>query len=167
MNTHVSAPMSPRRDRLLHERIHDPYHSRGKTRGTTYCGQCGVVHHEGRWQWADTRPLDAREETCPACKRVRDAYPAGVLTLTGLIVTTSRNELVSLARHQEKAETAEHPLHRIMAIEEHPASLVIKTTDIHLPWRIADALRHAFKGSLDAHYDEEGYYFRGHWHRDQ
>ena len=36
-----------------------------------------------------------------------------------------------------------------MGIEEKPGSIVIKTTDIHLPRAIGEALHHAYKGSLD------------------
>lgn len=36
----------------------------------------------------------------------------------------------------------------------------------HLPRRIADALHHAYKGELDIHYDEEGYFVRVNWKRE-
>lgn len=166
MKTQVAGTALPRRDRLLHEMIHDPYKTRSKLPEPTFCPVCQAIYSQGRWQWSDTRSFDAHEEMCPAWHRTKDDYPAGVLTLSGRFMETDRQSLINLARHQEKLENAEHPLHRIMRIEEHPGSIVIRTTDIHLPWRIADALHHAFKGRLDVHYDEEGYYFRGHWHRD-
>ena len=33
-----------------------------------------------------------------------------------------------------------------MQIEDKPASIVIETTDLHLPHRIADAVEHAYHG---------------------
>ena len=44
-----------------------------------------------------------------------------------------------------------------------PWDTIITTTDIHLPRRIGQALHSAYKGSLDVHYDEEGYFIRVHW----
>jgi hypothetical protein len=72
-----------------------------------------------------------------------DQYPAGVITLSGGYVRQHRHELLQMARNREPEEKQAHPLHRIMGIEEHPDSLVIKTTDIHLPHDIAETLRHA------------------------
>jgi hypothetical protein len=76
-------------------------------------------------------------------------------------------EIIKLARHQEEVEKAEHPLHRIMSIEEREDHLVITTTDIHLSRRIGQALHSAYKGSLDIHYDEEGYFIRARWTRSE
>ena len=75
-------------------------------------------------------------------------------------------EILNLVHNHEMKENAEHPLHRIMGIEEHPNSIVVSTTDIHLPQRIGESLHHAHKGELDIHYDEEGYFVRVNWVRD-
>jgi hypothetical protein len=77
-----------------------------------------------------------------------------------------KDEILHLARHQEGQETAEHPLHRIIGIEEGDDAIVVRTTDIHLPRRIGEALRHAFHGELDFHYEEEAYFIRIRWSRD-
>ena len=89
-----------------------------------------------------------------------------MVTLTGNFVSEHRKELVHLARNNELLENRDHPLNRIIKIEEHPASIVITTTDIHLPRRIAEAVRHAFKGDLELRYDEEGYFARAEWRRE-
>ena len=54
-----------------------------------------------------------------------------------------------------------------MRVEERPHSVVITTTDMHLPRRIADALRHAYKGETRVRYDEEGYFVRVNWTREK
>ena len=71
-----------------------------------------------------------------------------------------------LARHQEEAEKKEYPLNRIIDIEEVPGRIVINTTDIHLPRRIAEAMKHAWQGKVEFHYEEDGYFVRITWHRD-
>ena len=77
-----------------------------------------------------------------------------------------KQEILNLAKNIEEAEKAEHPLNRIMDIEELDDGLRITTTDIHLPRRIAEALNSAWNGELDMHYDEEGYFIRLAWRRD-
>ena len=158
-------PRQPRRDRLIREHVHDPYKTRLKLPEPTVCPQCGAVFHEGRWQWAP-RPDDAHEQLCQACHRTNDRYPAGELTLAGTFIARHRDELIHLARHQEEQEKGEHPLHRIMDIEQADDALVIRTTDIHLPRRIGEALRHAYHGELEFHYDQETYFIRVRWTRD-
>ena len=166
MKMNVPGPPVVRRDRLIQERVHDPYKTRSKLREPTVCPVCKAVYRGGRWQWVELLPIKANEETCQACHRIKDDFPAGVLTLTGSFVNAHRNEIISVARRHEKLENAEHPLHRILRIEEQPDALVIKTTDIHLPRRIADGIHHAFKGHMAVHYDEGGYLFRANWNRD-
>ena len=70
-------------------------------------------------------------------------------------------------RNLQKEQNAEHPLSRVMDIVESGDKTVVTTTDIHLPRRIGHALEHAFKGKLDVHYNEEEYFVRVQWRRDE
>lgn len=166
-DTHRS---SPRRDEikahLISEHRHDPYKARGKLPEPSLCPECSAVSLDGRWQWTE-RPVEgARVEPCPACRRVKDRQPAGQITLTGAFLNTHGPELIRLARNAEALERSEHPLQRIMAIEDRLDRIVITTTDIHLPRRIGHALGKAYKGRLETHYDEAGHFVRMTWHRD-
>jgi hypothetical protein len=67
---------------------------------------------------------------------------------------------------KEEAEKADHALNRIMGLEERDDTIVITTTDIHLPRRIAEALKRAFRGRLELHYEEDGYFLRATWRGD-
>jgi len=155
-----------RGDRLIREHVHDPYKTRLKLTEPTVCSQCRAVYHGGRWHWAE-RPDQAEEALCQACRRSNDRYPAGILTLSGAFLGEHRTEVLGLARHQEELEKGEHPLHRIMSIDEQGEVIVINTTDIHLPRRIGEALHSAYEGELDFHYDEESYLIRVSWKRDK
>lgn len=158
-------PQPPqRRDRLIHERVHDPYKARLKLVDPSVCPQCGAVYESDRWRWG-APPVDAGEQLCQACHRINDQYPAGEVNLSGEFLAAHKEEVIHLARNQEQLENAEHPLHRIMSIDDRQDEVVITTTDIHLPRRIGQALHSAYKGSLDVHYDEEGYFIRVHWSR--
>lgn len=140
----------------------DPYHPRRQPGGPVVCPQCGVVHAHGRWQWG-TPPEAAKPELCPACLRIKDDLPAGILTLHGRFAQPRLDEIIALARHQEAAEKQEHPLNRIMRITETAEALEIATTDIHLPRRIGEALRRAFHGELDMAFEEDAYFARLDW----
>ena len=134
----------------------------GKAHHAMICPDCSVVYEDGRWHWT-ARPAEAAESLCPACRRIRDREPAGVVTLAGPRVAALRRDIVQLARHQEEAEKPEHPLNRIMDVQETAEGLVISTTDIHLPRRIGQAIRRAYRGKLAVKFEEHGYFVRVDW----
>ncbi|MDP3542673.1 MAG: hypothetical protein Q8T11_09440 [Elusimicrobiota bacterium] len=76
------------------------------------------------------------------------------------------DEINALARNEEKAERADHPMHRIMAVERGRDRLVITTTDIHPPGRIGRAVARACKGELDLKFAKDAYLVRAGWRRD-
>jgi len=156
-----------RQDRLIRERVHDPYKARLKMSDPAVCPDCNAVYENGRWHWGET-PTGAAETTCQACQRIQDQYPAGELTLRGDFLWQHRSEILHLARNQEDLEKGEHPLHRIMAMSELPEdrAVVVTTTDIHLPRRIGEAVHHAYQGDFDFRYDDEGYFLRASWSRE-
>jgi len=160
MSTFVT---EPRKDRLIHERVHDPYKTRHKPPEPSVCPVCHAVFKGGRWQWLESWPTDSHKEICQACRRIRDNYPAGLVTMNGDFVKTHRVEVLRLARNEEKAERDQHPLHRIIQVEERPGGVVVSTTDIHLPRRIGEALRRAYKGRLELHYEKESCLVRVNW----
>jgi hypothetical protein len=134
--------------RAQDEGVGDPYKLRRKLPEPTRCPACGAVYHEGRWQWMDRPPANAHEELCQACHRINE-------------------EIINLARNLEQAEKQDHPLNRIIAIDkEEPDTLVITTTDVHLPRRIGTAIHHAFQGDLKLHFDEDNYFIRVDWARE-
>lgn len=144
----------------------DPYKLIKKPHEPTVCPQCGAVYHEGRWHWAE-RPADAHEELCQACHRINDHFPAGVVTLSGPLVALHKDEMLRLARHQEEIEKHDHPMNRIIDIDDGTVDrIVINTTDIHLPRRIVEAQKRAWHGETNFHYDENGYFVRANWHRE-
>ncbi|HXV59793.1 MAG TPA: BCAM0308 family protein [Vicinamibacteria bacterium] len=159
-----TTPGKSRRDRRLQELVHDTYKSKRKLPEPTVCPECFAVYHDGRWQWRE-KPADAHEERCPACARTHDKYPAGQVTVTGPFLKEHRDEILNLAWNQEKKARGEHPLDRIMGIDEEEGMIVIKTTDIHLPRAIGEALHRAYEGELDYRYNEEEYYLDVSWER--
>jgi NMD protein affecting ribosome stability and mRNA decay len=147
------------------DHILDPYQRQQKLHDRTICPQCGALYHEGRWRWM-ARAEGAFEALCTACRRINDKFPAGVVTLQGAFAREHKEEIIRLVRHQEEAEKREHPLNRIISIEEDADGFVINTTDIHLPRRIGEGVKRAFHGKLEDHFEKDGYFVRVNWSRE-
>ena len=155
-----------RQDRLIKEHVHDPYMTRSKPVEPTACPECGVIFSGGRWQWLAERPANANEELCPACHRIHDKLPAGYLTLSGAFFDGHRDEIIHLVRNKVETQKAEHPMKRLMDIEEQQeGGVVITFTDVHLPRGVGEAIEHAYKGELDIHYTDEAGIVRVYWRR--
>jgi hypothetical protein len=166
MHNKPNTDLGKRQDRRIQERVHDPYKTPRKLAEPTLCPDCGAVFHDGRWQWITPAPANPHQTRCQACHRIRDGYPAGIITLRGAYVHEHRNEIVEMARNCEAIEKGAHPLHRIMAVEDADGAVLIKTTDIHLPHHIAEALRRSHHADPEIQYDQEGYFVRVAWRRE-
>lgn len=152
-----------RHDGIFQEKVHDAYKAKAKPAEPTVCPQCGAVFHDGRWQWSKA-PAAAHSATCPACHRLHDHFPAGYLTLDGAFFHANREEVMNLVHNNEKHEKAEHPLKRIMAVEEQKdGATLVTTTDIHLARGLGEALHHAYQGELEYHYNPEQNLLRVNW----
>jgi NMD protein affecting ribosome stability and mRNA decay len=168
MGQRPQRPVHTRRiaGRAQQDHILDPYQRQQKLEEGTVCPQCGSAFHDGRWQWLRL-PQTVAEELCPACRRINDKFPAGTVTLRGAFVREHKDEIVRLARHQEEAEKQEHPLNRIISIDDDAEGITINTTDIHLPRRIGEAVKRTWRGKLATHFEEEGYFVRLDWTREE
>jgi len=142
-----------RRDRLMQEKVHDPYKERGKWPEPTVCTTCKALFTGGRWTWQEA-PLGAYTIVCPACQRIADDFPAGNLAIKGAFFAQHREELLNLIHNTERQEKGEHPLERIMAIVDEKDHTMITTTGIHLARRIGEALSHAYQGDFEFAYGD-------------
>lgn len=149
---------------FLDDTRHDPYQEREKLSEPTVCESCGAVYHQGRWQWG-APPANAAAATCSACRRIKEDNPAGYVSIEGPFSRSHRDEVVNLVRNIESREKAEHPLQRIMSVDEQGDDLLVTTTDIHLARDIGKALEDAYKGDMDFHYNKDEYLLRIRWRR--
>jgi len=155
-----------RREQLSDDPRHDSYKSRGKLQDPTRCPDCGATFRKGRWTWNGTGGAGAHEQVCPACQRIQDGYPAGYVALSGEYFAAHREEILNLVKNCEAKEKADHPLQRIMAIDEaEGGGVLVTTTDAHLARHIAEHIHDACKGSLALQYNKEENLVRATWKR--
>ena len=118
MNQNSTNPgTAQRRDRMIRESVHDPYLARSKPKEPTVCRECGLVFTKGRWQSTVETPAGAAAAVCPACQRIRDKVPAGLLTLSGRFLDAHRDEILQLVNNTVELQRQQHPLKRVMATE--------------------------------------------------
>lgn len=161
-----------RHDTIVPEAGHDPYRLLKEPSAGTACTGCGLVYREGRWTWpGETRilpPFPASTEgevLCPACRRIRDHYPAGFTTLRGPWLANHLGEVLDVIRVNAEIELLEHPENRVMTLDTRDGEIEITTTDTHLARRIGEAMRDAYEGELAVDYLEDGDQVRVAWTR--
>jgi len=154
----------PRQDQLYEPHLADPYQQREKWQEPTSCPDCGAVYHQGRWQWAEVSE-HAQLHRCPACARIHDGVPAGYLLLDGDFFNQHRGEILRLLHNLAEQEKLEHPLERIMNIDETDDMTSISFTGVHLTRAAGEAVHHAYQGELEIDHGERSDQMRVHWTR--
>jgi NMD protein affecting ribosome stability and mRNA decay len=156
-----SSTMDPNRATAAND---DPYRLGAKPPEPTVCPTCQAVFIGGRWTWGKV-PDEAHEHNCPACQRIHDRFPAGYVMIKGEFLADHRDEIIALISSKEEREKSEHPLQRIMAIEDVREGLQVTTTDSHLARGIGEALHDAYKGDLKLRYSRDENLLRAIWKR--
>jgi hypothetical protein len=166
MGTHDQIRSHPRErhDRQIEDTVHDAYRERHRPPEPAVCPTCGVVFEHGTYHWKPA-PAGAHEHVCPACRRIAERFPAGYLTLEGEFLQAHRGEILGLVHNEAARARGEHPLERIIAVEEEDGKVTVTTTDVHLPRRIGDALHHAYRGESHIKYARDDYQVRVTWRR--
>jgi hypothetical protein len=142
----------------------DSYHEDHKHADPATCPRCHATYLKGRWTWHPA-PQDAVRETCPACQRIEDNFPAGYVTIKGAFLADHRDEILNVVMARAERAREEHPLQRIIGMEDVSRGVLVTTTDGHLARGIGVALKDAFKGELDLNFSKEENLVRATWSR--
>ena len=151
-----------RREPALKPAVADSYRPEAKLADPTLCKECGATFRNGRWTWQKA-PTGAHVHRCPACQRIHDRFPAGFVVLKAKFDAARRAQLLDLIAAREAREKAEHPMQRIIAIEDVAGAIQVTTTDTHLASAIAHAVRDAFHGTLEIAYSRDEALVRAVW----
>lgn len=159
-----------RRDR--HLSLDDPYRNPAALPEPALCERCGALWRGGRWTLAgQVRKADLRfarpaKVICPACRRTADAYPGGVLYLSGTFLGQHRDQILRTLRNEAEAGRARNPLDRIMAVEEADGRMTVTTTSEKLAQRLGKAVCKSCGGDLDIRFSPQEKLVRVYWNRE-
>jgi len=156
--THPAASR-PRPARRVYEE------SPAKAAEPAVCSRCGSVLHAGRWTWkaaSDQTPT----AKCPACVRIEQDQPDGILVAGGDFVATHRAEILGLIRHVEENEMQSHPLARTFGVDDDGGELRVRTTERRLAESLGRALERAYGGTLERSAGDRASPLRLRWRRE-
>jgi hypothetical protein len=151
----------------------DSYLPRGASRKVSVCDGCRAVYMNKRW-YADgavddttLRNPEAGKIVCPACLKIRDKFPGGIVTLKGDYVLPHKQDLLNLIKNEEARARGFNPLERVMSVKENGyGSIVISTTNEKLAQRLGRAIKKAFHGVVAYHWSHDNKLVRVDWVRE-
>jgi len=150
----------------------NPYALRRAPGGVMVCRECHGIYEKKRWYHDESVFEDlvdhgrARISTCPACTRIRDRYPEGVLTLRWPGLPAHRDEVLRLLRNAEARARGMNPMERTMRVEAAGAEWQVYTTNNKLAQRMGRELQHAFHGRVEFRWSRRDRLVRVNWERE-
>lgn len=127
----------------------DVYHHANGISGTSYC-ECGAVFKNKRWFYTREGAPAGNEQklVCPACHRVADKNPAGIVTLSGSFLKEHQTMVDNLLGNMAEDALMRNPLGRVMDIIKKDENITITTTDVKLAQQIGREMFKALGGDL-------------------
>jgi hypothetical protein len=157
----------------------DPYLEQRPPRTASRCSGCGAIYRNKRWQldkrkklapFIAAQPKRTRaplpQVLCPACRKVQDHYPSGVVTIHWPKEPAVREEILNLIKHQEEWGRQLNLLERVISMEAQNSTLTVTTTNERLAERIGRALERAFHGKVVYHWSQDDKFVRVEWARE-
>ena len=132
----------------------DPYLLKEGSHDMAICKQCHAIYHNKRWymdEELDAKKLDLPSTvlvTCPACQKIKDKFPGGIVTLTGEFLQKHKDEIINLIKNEEERARGFNPLERIIKILNDPKKIEVSTTNERLAQRIGKKVKKAFSGEV-------------------
>ena len=149
----------------------DPYMNEKLSSGKVVCPRCYSFYINKRWHKDDKKlnnllkDKEFKHSLCPACKKTKDKFPQGIVTLKGQFFAEHRDEILRLVANEEKKAVAFNPLDRIIEIKNNGSQAVISTTSEKLAQRIGKAVKRACNGTIRYSWSVENKMARVRWER--
>jgi NMD protein affecting ribosome stability and mRNA decay len=130
----------------------------------TSCRGCGAVYKNKRWQ-LEGAAAGGNQILCPACQRMEDNVPAGVLRLSGPYLSDHKEEIMNSLRSTEASSRVKNPLGRIMEIREEDNGITITTTEDKLAQKLGRQIFKSQRGELHYKWSYDPRQVRVEWSR--
>jgi hypothetical protein len=106
-----------------------------------------------------------RQVVCPACRKIKDHYVEGYLTLSGEFLGAHKDELVTLLENEAAKVGKRNVGDRIIQMAPEGEKLVVETTTDKLAQHLGRAIYKAYKGDLSFRWSEGNKFVRVYWKR--
>lgn len=149
----------------------DPYLPQGGLKEPALCSGCQALYRHKRWEFdaeavaAAKAAGDLSEVTCPACQKIAEGYPEGIVTLRGDYLWAHEAEIRNLLANEEQKARAKNPLERIMRMTREEDHLTIETTEKKLAEHLGRAMHKAHHGDLKISRSDDQAACRVDWER--
>ncbi len=147
--------MEGRDKRAYITKVRDPYMDKKLYKDPTLCPKCGIIFHEKRWQNApelikefQEKGKEIHKKECPACRKIRDKYPLGIVEIRGNFIREKNKEIHSRIKHIAAEEFIHNPLERIISVDNSDERIIIETTTEHLAEKIGKKIAKTFHKSI-------------------
>jgi hypothetical protein len=132
------------------------------------CTGCGAFYHRRRWSLEAPEGFDYSVRRppsyCPACRKIKERYPSGELSLRG-INTIERQEMLRLLRNEASRAREKNPLEVIMGVQEKKGLWTVETTTEKLAQRLGRSIRKARGGKLVYKWGHNNKFLRVEWQK--
>lgn len=154
----------------------DPYIPVRTAPSVAICPRCHGICRNKRWtidegefaRLARRRDRGVVQRRCPACRKIADGFPGGVVRLKGAFVREHRREIRNLIRNEEKRAMGINPLSRIIRLTEDEEGFEVSTTGEKLAQRIGREVHKACRGgTLVYKWSEDSKLLRVVWEREE
>ena len=145
----------------------DAYQEKEGIKGAAYCA-CGAVFRNKRWVHESSSGAirqEGHDILCPACRRITDQNPAGIISLSGGFYAAHEAEINNLINHTAQTSAAKNPLGRVIDISKEKDGVTITTTDVKLAQKIGRVVFKAHGGELHYTWSHAGPPVRVTWSR--
>jgi NMD protein affecting ribosome stability and mRNA decay len=149
----------------------DVYLPKGGNKESALCRKCGAIYRNKRWiiDEEEAKSLKggktATTLTCPACQRMADNNPAGIVTFSGDYLMEHWNDILAIVQRVESVSRIKNPLGRIMEINQEEWVLTIATTEDKLAQKLGREVYKALKGELHYQWSHDQHFVRVSWTR--
>jgi NMD protein affecting ribosome stability and mRNA decay len=149
----------------------DPYILKVGNSKTALCRKCHATYQNKRWyiskELYDKKAglKDTKILLCPACLKIKDKFPGGIVKLKGAFLQDHETEIMNLIRNEEIRSMGFNPLERIIEIIHTREEIEVKTTNEKLAQRITRRLERAYQGKVEYKWSNGTKLLRAEWVR--
>jgi hypothetical protein len=147
----------------------DTYLPRVSPKEVIHCTGCGAFYYRRRWNLQAPIGFDYSLRPgrvyCPACRKLKDRYPSGELTLRG-VHTDERQEILRMLRNEAGRAREKNPLEVIMSVQERKDEWRVQTTTEKLAQRLGRSIRKARGGKLVYKWGHNNKFLRVEWEQE-